>query len=320
MQDSIVVQVQRVRRLSDRVVEYELASPDGRALPAFGAGAHVELHVPGFGARHYSCVRPWCEAGPYVIAVQRESAGRGGSAWLHDHLDPGATVEISTPRNRFPLAKDTTPKVLIAGGIGITPLLCMARELDEAGLPFAFIVCARDQSQVVYSEDLQALEARGRVRLALTNGDPATRFDFAAHLADLAAPTQVYCCGPESLMASVRDAVAGQAGVTLHTESFGASTDVAAPIGDDGPFTVACSDSGTTVVVQPGQSILDALVAAGVDVDHSCREGYCGTCLTRYTGGTPIHRDVCLSDEERERYVAVCVARAQPAEPLVLEL
>ncbi len=320
MRDSMVVQVQRVRRLSSRVNEYELASPDHQALPAFGAGAHIDVHVPGLGTRQYSCVRPWCATGPYVIAVQREAAGRGGSHWLHDNLEPGSLVEISVPRNKFPLLKDAVPKILIAGGIGITPLLCMAQELDVAGLPFAFIVCARDESQLVYSEDLRALQARGHVQFVLSDGSAGTRIAFDKHFHDLVGPAQIYVCGPASLMDAVQQAVVGRDGVRLYRETFGPGDAPLVPQATAESFAVHCSASNVSLTVPPGQSMLDGLLAAGVDVDHSCREGYCGTCITRYTGGVPVHLDTCLSETDRMRYVAVCVSRASATTPLILDL
>lgn len=321
MQDSMVVQVQRVRRLSDRVREYELASPDRQALPQFGAGAHIELHVPGIGARHYSCVRPWSESGPYVIAVQREAESRGGSHWLHDNLEAGSLLEISTPRNKFPLVKDAQHKILIAGGIGITPLLCMALELDEAGIAFEFIVCARDESQLVYSEDLRALQARGHVSFVLSDGNPETRFDFGSYFAARQGDAQVYCCGPDSLMASVRQAVEGRETLKLVMETFGPGTSVPDTAAQaSAAFQVRCVQSDVIVQVPAGKSILDCLTGAGVEVDHSCREGYCGTCITRYSGGSPVHLDTCLGDAERQRYVAVCVSRAQAGTELILDI
>lgn len=322
MQESMLLQVQRVRRLSDRVKEYELADPDQHALPPFTAGSHIDVHVPGLGTRQYSCVRPWSENGPYVIAVQQEAFGRGGSRWIHDNLEPGSMVEISVPRNKFALVKDPVRKILISGGIGITPLLCMALELDEAGLDFKFVVCARDESQLLYSEDLRALQARGHVTFMLSDGSVATRFEFARHFADLAGPAQVYCCGPASLMRAVQDAAAAFIVVTVCLETFGPGQPVA---GDTPPpnaegFSVHCRDSGVTLEIPTEKSILDCLTAASVDVDHSCKEGYCGTCITRYEGGPPLHLDTCLSESERARYIAVCVSRAQAGSQITLAL
>lgn len=317
-QQSIVVQVQRARRLNDFVMEYELAASDDEALPAFEAGAHIEVRVPGVGPRHYSLVRPWCEHGPYVIAVQREDAGRGGSAWLHANLDAGTVLEIGLPRNNFALRPGTGRKVLIAGGIGITPVFSMASALDRAGCNYELVACARDASRLAYREELAQLQARGKASVVYADDHTGPLFDFSERFADLQAGDQVYCCGPASLMAHVADAAAAlNSPAELFFEAFSATQKAVAVIGT---FSVRCDRSDLVITVPPGKSMLDCLLAAGVEVEHSCGEGYCGTCITRHLDGAPLHLDSCLSQTERAQYVAVCVSRAMDGAEIVLDL
>jgi vanillate O-demethylase ferredoxin subunit len=318
MQQTIVVQVQRARKLNDLVVEYELGSSEAD-LPVYTAGAHIEVRVPGVGPRHYSLVRNWDAANPYVIAVQREVSGRGGSRWMHDSLEVGATLEIGAPKNNFPLHDDDAHVVLIAGGIGVTPILCMAEALERQGRSFDLVVCARSLERLPYADEIGMLSARGRATVVLSDGKDGRQFQFGKQFAGLRSPARIYTCGPATLMQHVRDETAGVQGVTVHEERFGAAPVPPVPVGPL-PFSVRCARSGLVVAVNAGQSMLDALLDAGVDIDHSCREGYCGTCLTKHIDGSPIHLDSCLGQEERSRYVAVCVSRALGDSEIVLDI
>ena len=320
-QNRLIPQVQRVRMLSPNVNEYELALSDGGLPEPYAAGAHIDVFLPQHGARQYSLIRPWRQGAPLVIAVQRERNGRGGSGWIHEHLRTGAVVEIGQPRNLFALAPGNARRILIAGGIGLTPLLCMAQELLDRGDPFELLVCARDESRLIYADELLSAPLANHVRFVLDNGKPEHGLDARALLAAAAPGTQVYCCGPNSLMDAVRAAGSHGANLDLHFEAFGAMSNAPAKADvNQAPFEVACRLSDITVQVEPDKSILDALLDAGVEVDHSCKEGWCGTCLTRWSEGTPIHRDTCLSEEDRGRYVAVCTARCGDGGRLVLDI
>ena len=313
-----IVHITRNRILNSTTRELVLEASDSSQLPSYEAGAHIDIHLPGIGVRQYSLVRPFQAGEPYVIAVQREEGGRGGSRWIHQHLEVGATLEISAPRNHFPLVP--APKtLLIAGGIGITPLFCMAETCEREGRDHLLVVCSRSEETLVYYEDLLGPRRLGQVQFVLDGGDPARGLDIPALLRAQPQGTHVYCCGPSGLMAAVREAGRSIAGLSLHFEAFGADP---TPLGmqEGEAFVVACRTSGLTIEIGPGESILDRLIEAGLDVDHSCREGYCGTCATRWLAGTPIHRDTCLGEVERDRYVAVCTARAVPGAALVLDL
>lgn len=315
----IIAQVAARRILNPSVHELVLDASDGSSLPLYEPGAHIDVHVPGIGARQYSLVRPYLADEPYVIAVQMVPEGRGGSRWIHEHLHVGATVEIGAPRNQFAL-QPGPGTLLIAGGIGLTPLICMADACERAGRAYDLVVCSRTEASVVYFEELLAPRSHGQVQFVLDGGDPARGLDIPSLLRAQPPGTRVYCCGPLGLMAAVRAAGAAIGGLSLHFEAFGAGPSSPAPAPDDAPFTVACAQSGLTLEIAPGETILERLLAAGLDADHSCREGYCGTCVTRWLSGAPIHRDTCLSEVERSRYVAVCTARAEAHSTLVLDL
>ncbi len=320
-QTRLIAQVQRVRMLSAYVNEYELSLSDVDMLEPYAPGAHVDVFLPQHGPRQYSLIRPWRQGAPLVIAVQRERDGRGGSNWVHENLCTGAVVEIGQPRNLFALAPGDTHRILIAGGIGVTPLLCMAQELLDRGDSFELIVCARDESRLIYADELLSTPLANHVRFVLDNGNPEHGLDARALLAAAAPGTQVYCCGPSSLMDAVRAAGSDGSDLDLHFEAFGATSKVSASADDNhAPFEVVCRLSDITLLVQPHTSILDTLLEAGVEVDHSCKEGWCGTCLTRWSEGTPIHRDTCLSEADRSRYVAVCSARCSDGGRLVLDI
>ncbi|MEP9355425.1 PDR/VanB family oxidoreductase [Xanthobacter sp. KR7-65] len=316
--ESIIANVVARRVLNPDVIEIELDAYDGFLLPSYEAGAHIDVRIPGIGVRQYSLVRPHRAGEPYVVAVQVATDGRGGSRWIHQHLNVGATIEIGLPRNHFPL-RSAERTLLIAGGIGLTPLLCMADTCEREGRAYSLVVCSRREENIVYFEELLAPRIHGQVQFVLDGGDPSRGLDVVALLRAQLVGTQIYCCGPAGLMAAVRGVGEELEGLSLHFEAFGA-TPLPASDASQTSFTVSCAQSGITVEIAPDDTILDSLLAEGLDVDHSCREGYCGTCLTRWLSGAPIHRDTCLGDVERSRYVAVCTARAEAGSVLVLDI
>lgn len=315
-----LLQIQQVRTVGEHVKEFELVCPDGAPLQEYEAGAHIDLYIPDVGERQYSIVRPWTPQGPYVIAVQRESSGRGGSVWVHANLHAGSVIEAGLPRNQFCSSPEASHHVLLAGGIGLTPLLCMARGLLNQGKTFELIVCARDENRLIYASELLAPALSRHVRFVLDGGDPDKFLNIKEVMEAQKPGTAIYCCGPHSLMDAVRCIGASFEYLTLHFEAFGAP-----PVPRDAAlknetFRVVCKESDLQLDVPADKSILDVLLDAGIDIDHSCKEGYCGTCLTRWTDGVPIHRDTCMSDKEREKYIAVCSGRAARGQALVLDI
>ncbi len=289
------------------VLSLELARVDGGAWPAASAGAHLDLDVPGLGLRQYSLL-PRQHPQLLHVGVQREAHSRGGSRWVHDTLRPGHTVGVGALRNHFELDDGDGPLRLFAGGIGITPLLAMAHQLANGPRDWQLHYAVRSRARAAF---LPALAAHGsRVQLHVD--------DEAGHLLPLAAQvaaappgSHFYACGPAPLLASFAEATQHLDPARVHVEHFAApAADPALPAGG---FVVELARSGGRVVVAPGQSLLDALLAHGLKLPFSCRSGVCGSCETAVLAGTPDHRDVVLSPDERAsgRTMMVCCSRAQ---------
>lgn len=311
--------VHRMTWEAEGVLSVDLVHPESKPLPAWEPGAHLDLHVGGH-VRQYSLCGDPQDSARYRVAVLNEAASRGGSRHVHTTLRPGATVRVQGPRNHFRLAP-AGAYVFVAGGIGVTPLLAMAREATRAGTPWRFVHGGRSRAAMAFRAELAELTGPGR-ELVLHPQDEHGHIDLDAALAGVAddEATLVYCCGPEPLLAAAEERCAayGAAG-RLHVERFAAPT--AAPAGEDAAFEVELRRSGCTVGVAADTSVLDAVEAAGADVPSSCRDGICGTCETRVLEGTPDHRDFLLSEAERERgdTMMICVSRCASAR-LVLDL
>ncbi len=314
--DAIDVVVQdRVDEATD-IVRFDLAVPPGAApLPAAAAGAHIDVEVPGVGLRQYSLIEPVAAGARHCrIAVQRELASRGGSSWLVDQAQVGQRLRISTPRNHFALAPSDAPVLLLAGGIGITPLLCMAQELHAAGRPFALHYAGRTRTRMAFADRLLAEPWAARVQLHMDDGPPAQRFNAPAVLAAAAPGTPLYTCGPSGFMdhvlASAR--AAGWPEDRLHREYFSA-----APVDHsaDGPFEIVWGIGGPVIRVAADQSAAQALLDAGIELQLSCEQGVCGTCLTGVIEGRPDHRDYYLTDAEHaanDRFTPCCSRACTP--------
>ena len=310
------------RQLGPETVALDLVPADGTALPPFTAGAHVDVDLPGGLVRQYSLWSDPAQPGPYRIAVQREPDGRGGSKAVHA-LAEGARLRISAPRNRFPLAPDASRSILLAGGIGITPLLSMAQVLHRQGAEFTLHYCARSRDRAAFAGLLAATPFAHRVALHLDDGPAAQRLDLSTLALPPAPGTHLYLCGPAGFMAAVRAATAAWPAGSLHQEHFAApdSPETALGATGDAAFEIELATTGQVLRVPPGESALQVLDAAGFDIPRSCEQGICGTCLTRVIAGTPDHRDHVLTDEERAAgdQIALCCSRARSPR-LVLDL
>lgn len=297
----------------------ELRHPLGEVLPSFTAGAHIPVRTPSGAMRHYSLCNDPAEQDRYVIAVKREDHGRGGSRSLVDSATPGLVLEVGSPENLFALDPKASSFVLIAGGIGITPMMAMARHLlGEDGRPFKLYYLTRDEAASAFIEELRSHPFAPHVVIHHDGGDPERTFDLWPVLEKPGSATgrHVYCCGPTPLMDAVRDMSGHWPSSAVHFESFGADLK---PHEDDQPFEVQLQRSGTVVTVPIGQSILETLRGQGVHVPSSCESGTCGSCKTRLIEGEPDHRDLVLMPEERNSYVMVCVSRAKSPR-LVIDL
>ena len=290
------------------IVAFELRNPDGAALPAFAAGAHILVETPAGVARRYSLSNAPSERDRYVIAVKREPEGGGGSISMIDRLGVGDTVAVGAPENYFPLVAEARAHLLIAGGIGITPILSMARQLRAEGADFRIIYCARAPELAAFRDVLAEPGLAERTTLHFDNGDPTQGFYFPTALASPAAGTHLYCCGPRPLMHAVREAAGNWPAGTVHFEDFGTSAQPAT--GGEGAFDVRLARSGRVVTVPAGVSILHALRAAGVEVDSSCEAGTCSSCRVGLLDGIADHRDFVLDEDEYASAIMVCVSRA----------
>ncbi|KWI60341.1 PDR/VanB family oxidoreductase [Burkholderia cenocepacia] len=317
---SLTVKVARKWQEARDICGFEFVSDDGSPLPGFTAGAHIDVHLPGGLVRQYSLCNHPAQADRYQIAVLRDAEGRGGSRAIHDAVRQGDTVRISAPRNHFPLATRAAHHLLLAGGIGVTPILSMAERLSSSGEPFAMHYCARSTERMAFVERIAASAFRDRVRLHVDDGEPAQRFDLAAVLAAAPAGTHLYVCGPRGFMDAVLNEARARnwAEERLHYEFFSGVVETSAA---DRPFQVRIASSGRVIDVPAECTVVAALAANGVDVLTSCEQGVCGTCLTRVLDGEPEHRDSYLTDDEKaagDQFLPCC-SRSRSA-MLVLDL
>ncbi len=293
--------------------------PPLNELPAFDAGAHIDLLLPGGLTRQYSLLNDPAERQRYQIAVNKDAHSRGGSRCVHERVRVGDVLTISAPRNHFPLDESAVLQVFIAGGIGITPIMSMIARCRTLGLPWRLYYAARTREYAAFVDTLEAW-AKGPEAQVQFNFDQAPggkMLDLAAVLASVPADAHVYCCGPLPLLAAFEAATAHRPAGQVHREYFAASEAAATA----GGFSVELARSGRSVQVQAGESILDCLMAIGVEPPHSCREGICGTCEVRVLEGVPDHRDMVLSAAEKARNdrLMICCSGAKSPR-LVLDL
>lgn len=321
LERTLTVRVERILRETPEILAFELAHPWGRTLPGYEAGAHIDVHMPGGFSRQYSLAR-WSSdaasnAASYVIGVKREAQSRGGSASMHERVREGDLLAISAPRNTFPLREAATRHLLLAGGIGMTPLLAMAQALAACGADFTLCVFARSEEHLAFADALHSPALAPHLRLHLDQGDATQRIDLRALLAESAPGTHLYVCGPGGFMKAVREAAAHWPEDALHAEYFAAPADANTSTGL--PFTLKLAQRGITVPVAADQTAVDALHEVGIDIPVSCQQGLCGTCVVEGDGEGAEHRDFCLTGTERRTKVALCCSRAKGQE-LVLQL
>ncbi|MBB3640858.1 MULTISPECIES: PDR/VanB family oxidoreductase [Variovorax] len=314
LERTLTVRVERISRQTPEILAFELAHPWGRPLPSYEAGAHIDVHMPGGFSRQYSLARApsSASAGRYVIGVKRELSSRGGSASMHERVREGDLLPISAPRNTFPLREEAAHHLLLAGGIGMTPLLAMAQALAGRGAAFTLCVFARSEEHLAFADALRAPSLAPHLRLHLDQGDASQRIDLRSLLAQRAPGTHLYVCGPGGFMQAVRDAAAHWPEDALHAEYFSAPTDAGAAAGL--PFTLKLAKRGITVPVAADQTAVDALHEVGIDIPVSCQQGLCGTCVVEGDGEGAEHRDFCLTGSERRHKVALCCSRAKGLE------
>ncbi len=317
--DLLSVRVERRTSEADDICSYELVSADGSDLPPFAAGAHIDVHVaPGL-VRQYSLCNPPHERHRYLIGVLRDPASRGGSQAMHDAIAAGATLHISAPRNLFALT-DAPRSLLLAGGIGVTPILAMAEALSAQGAQFEFHYCARSPERMAFRDRIAASSFAAVSHLYFDTGDRARKLDLPGLLASLDRSTHIYFCGPAGFIEHVKTCAAQQQwpAAQLHLEYFGAVVEEAA---GDQPFEVQLKSTGAAYTIPVGVTVMKVLQDAGVFVPASCEQGVCGTCLTRVLEGVPDHRDQYLTEEEQaanDQFTPCCSRSKTPT--LLLDL
>ncbi|MFA7822974.1 PDR/VanB family oxidoreductase [Aeromonas dhakensis] len=315
----IEVIIRAMRLEAEGILGLELVAADGAPLPPFEAGAHIDLHLPNGLIRQYSLCNNPAERHRYRIAVLRDAASRGGSQAVHALLRIGQRLNISEPRNLFALDEQAPRSLLLAGGIGITPLLSMAWRLHALGADFALHQCVRSGKLAAFAERLASAPFAARAHLHRDDGGAEQKLDLPALLAAEPAGSQLYVCGPNGFMEYVLDTARAQgwAEERLHREYF------AAPEAESGggAFTLRIASSGLELQVPEDRTALEVLEDAGFDIPVSCGQGICGTCVTRVLDGQPEHRDLFFSDEEKARndQFTPCCSRSRSA-CLVLDL
>lgn len=315
-QAKIAVRLQSAVDAATDIRLFEFAAVDG-PLPSVAAGAHIDVAMPGGLLRQYSLVTPLCSPARYVVAVKREAAGRGGSLWLHDQARIGAEFHLDAPRNNFALVEEAEQTLLLAGGIGITPLYSMFERLQELGRPVRLHYWCRSPDHALFRTQLERhpdvtvhySSATGRASLleVLSAADPNA---------------EIYCCGPSRMLGECIERVARLSRSRLHVERFvnetvSQSDDTSA----NAPFVVGLARQGIDIEIGEDESILQALIAADIDVQYSCEEGMCGACETKVLEGVPLHRDSVRSAEDHRRLgtVMICCARSR-TDRLVLDI
>lgn len=313
--DFFALKVARKEEVAQGIYLFELRRPDGAPLPAFTAGSHLTVEVPSGVRRNYSLCSDPADTGAWQIAVKRDGRGRGGSISMAEEVQAGQLLSVSAPRNNFELAAHASDFIFVAGGIGITPILSMMRQLkhSKAG-GFKLYYCTRDAAGTAFINELQS-EFPGQVQIHHDNGDVDQALDLWP-VFEKPAAAHVYCCGPKGLMDSVADMSGHWPSGAVHFESFGVDATVYA---ENTPFSVRLAKSGKTVEVSAEQTLLEALRGSGLRVASSCESGTCGTCKTGLLAGEAEHRDMVLTEEEKADHIMVCVSRAKSPE-LVLDL
>jgi ferredoxin-NADP reductase len=293
---------------------YEFARLDDKPFPAYEPGAHIDVHLPNGIVRQYSLIEPEPDPTRYTIGVKRDPASRGGSRYVHDELRVGKSLQISTPRNNFPLVENASHLLLFAGGIGITPIWCMVQRLAKLGRSWKLYYACRSRSDMAF---LQALETMPSAQFHFDDESEGKFLDVAAIVRATPTDAHLYCCGPTPMLKAFEAATANWPRDHIHIEYFTPKQEAA----KTGGFVVELARSGLEFVIPEGKSILQVLLDAGVDVDYSCELGICGACEQRVISGTPEHRDAILTEEEQaaNTKVMICCAGCK-SERLVLDL
>ena len=297
---------------------YTFARPDGGALPAYKPGAHIDIHIPNGLVRQFSLLNPADNPQSYVVGIKRDAQSRGGSRYIFDEMRVGHTVKISAPRNNFPLVENAEHVVLVAGGIGITPIWCMAQQLAAQNRSWKLYYSCRSRADMAFLDTLEKC-APESVHLHFDDEADGKFLDLTSVFATAPQNAHFYCCGPNPMLKAFEAAAASHPSSNVHVEYFTPKEEAAS--GTLGGFWVELARSGEEYFIPEGRKILEVLYEAGIDVDYSCELGICGECVTRVISGIPEHHDSVLSEEEQasNEKVMICCAGCK-SERLVLDM
>ena len=308
------LRVTRNDEIADGINLIEFRDLNGKELPEFSAGAHIAIRVPNGLLRKYSLCNDPTERDRYQVAVKREANGRGGSANLIDSVKAGDELMVAPPVNDFGLPSRAQDFLFIAGGIGITPIMAMIREVQRQGKRFRLFYCTRSPETTAFADELGAPEFKGLVTIHHDQGNPSCSLDLKPILAERKNREHLYCCGPRPLMEAVRHMTDHWSSTAVHFEAFSeAETHKAG----DKPFKVRLARSGKVLEVPVTKTILEVLRESGLEVPSSCETGTCGTCRTKLLAGEADHRDLVLADHERADQIMICVSRARSDEIII---
>lgn len=314
--DLIEVRLTAIRYAARDTNSFEFRRPDGKPLPAYEPGAHVDLHLPNGLVRSYSLTVAKPEPGAYTFGIKRDPASRGGSRYIHDELRIGKTIKISSPRNNFPLKEDAPHTMLLAGGIGITPVWCMAQRLAQLKRSWTLYYGCRSRADAAFLDELQGM---GSASFHFDDENAGQVLDVAGIIATAPKDAHLYCCGPMPMLDAFEAATKEWPREQIHVEYFAPKQEPAKA--KKGGFTVELARSGQEFFIPEGRTILEVLLDEGVDVDYSCELGICGACEQRIIAGVPEHHDAILSEEEQaeNKRVMICCAGCKTGR-LVLDL
>lgn len=315
----LLLEVTRLQQEAARIVSIRLESADGSSLPPFTAGAHIDIDLPNGLRRSYSLCNDPVLDDHYEIAVHHAPQSRGGSEWIHHSLSVGDTLEATVPINNFSVSGGSDI-LLIAGGIGITPLISMIHQARREGRDWQLFYATRSVPDAAFLSVLKELSDTPDQLQLHFDDEARTHLDIRTCISAAGPSTHIYCCGPEPMLDAFETATAHLVG-RAHVERFSAPALTAAESDTNHPFEVHLARSGQVLTVDRDTSILDALMAADIDANYSCEEGVCGTCEVRVLEGEPDHRDVVLSADEKaaNSSMMVCVSRCT-GRRLVLDL
>jgi phthalate 4,5-dioxygenase reductase subunit len=305
------LRVTRNDRIADGIHMLEFRDAGGKPLPEFSAGAHIAIRAPNGLLRKYSLCNDPAERDRYLVAIKREANGRGGSCNLIDNTKAGDELMVTAPVNDFALPQRAQDFLFIAGGIGITPIMAMIREVQRQGKRFRLFYCSRSPETTAFIDELSAPEFKDQVTIHYDQGDPGRSLDLRPILAERKNREHLYCCGPRPLMEAVRTMTDHWSSTAVHFEAF---SDAETHKPTDKAFKVRLARSGDVIDVPTTKTILEALRDHGLDVPSSCETGTCGTCRTKLLAGKADHRDLVLAEHERRDTIMICVSRARSDE------